>query len=121
MNFEELMKQQNNQNNEKQTAEYFLVIGANLQDEEGNKMFVSLPQPLGLDTMKKSEIKGVGDFQERLCYGNDLLENLLNFAKTHLEPGEDLETQELTVRIKRRQTSQEVKHQKMNFNFTVAN
>lgn len=102
----------------KEKAEYYLIIGTNITDEDGEKIFISLPQPLGLDTMQKSRINGEGDFQESLCRGNDLLEALLAHAKNSLEPGEAMEVAELTVKIKRRKVSQEASHKKLSFSFT---
>lgn len=104
-------------NNGQQKSEYMLLIGTKvLNDATDEYEFVSLPQPVGLDTMKAANVAGEGDFQEMLCKRNDLLEQLLGFAKDELNPGDEREV-ELTVKIYRRKASQAVKHTKVTFNF----
>lgn len=102
----------NSQNNQK--SEYMLLIGTNYLNEETDEYeFVSLPQPVGLDTMKMASVSGEGEFQELLCKRNDLLEQLIKLAK-EVNPGESQEVK-LTVKIYRRKTAQTVKHKKVEF------
>lgn len=92
-------------NNEKTKSKYFIRIGttkkfvvpSNDMTVEG---FISLPQCLYLDGMKKNTINGDSEYATQLACGNTLLEQLLKKAET-LKPGEDFETQ-LKVRIFRR-------------------
>ena len=106
----------NNTSNSQQTqkSEYMLLIGTNFLNEETDQYeFISLPQPVGLDTMKMANVSGEGEFQELLCKRNDLLEQLLKLAK-EINPGETQEVK-LSVKIYRRKTAQTVKHKKVEF------
>lgn len=103
--------------NQKPKSEYMLLIGTKVLNEATDEYeFISLPQPVGIDTMQAANVSGEGDFQELLCKRNDLLEQLLAFAKDELNPGDEREL-ELTVKIYRRKASQAVKHSKVTFNF----
>lgn len=96
-------------------ANFYLKVGIEKLNQETDEMeFISLPQPLYLDTMKKSTVSGEGQFQDLLLKGNDLLDEILAGAKIHLQPGE---TKELNLKVVlcRRKTSQEAKHVKMSF------
>lgn len=105
-----------NTNNNQQKSEYMLLVGTKVLNEATDEYeFISLPQPVGLDTMKASNVSGEGDFQEMLCKRNDLLEQLLALAKNELNPGDEREVK-LTVKIYRRKQSQAVKHTKVKFN-----
>lgn len=106
-----------NANTKTDKSEYMILVGQNVLNPETDEYeFVSLPQPLGIDTMKKANVQGEGSFQELLCKRNDLLEGLLEFAKMNLNPGDSKDI-ELTVKIYRKKASQAVKHNKMTFNF----
>lgn len=97
-------------------SDFYLKVGIPCLNQETDEVeFVSLPQPLYLDTMKKSSVSGEGQFQDLLLKGNDLLDQILAEAKIHLQPGE---TKELNLKVVlcRRKTSQEAKHVKMSFN-----
>lgn len=97
-------------------SDFYLKIGMETVDPETDELqFISLPQPLYLDTMPRSQIRGEGQFQELLCKGNDLLEEILAGARIHLKPGETKELK-LKVILCRRKTSQEANHTKMMFN-----
>ena len=107
----------NNTNVKVDKSEYMILVGQNVLNPETDEYeFVSLPQPLGIDTMKKAQVTGEGSFQELLCKRNDLLEGLLDFAKKNLNPGDSKDV-ELTVKIYRKKASQALKHNKMTFNF----
>lgn len=107
----------NNTNVKADKSEYMILVGQNVLNPETDEYeFVSLPQPLGIDTMKKAQVTGEGSFQELLCKRNDLLEGLLDFAKKNLNPGDSKDV-ELTVKIYRKKASQALKHNKMTFNF----
>lgn len=123
INFDNLPERNNsntnngNANTKTDKSEYMILVGQNVLNPETDEYeFVSLPQPLGIDTMKKASVQGEGSFQELLCKRNDLLEDLLKFAKESLNPGETKEV-ELTVKIYRKKASQAVKHSKVTFNF----
>ena len=62
--------------------------------------FISLPQPLYLDGMRKNQVNGESEYATQLACGNSLLEALLEQAKK-LKPGEDMTTH-LEVRIFRK-------------------
>lgn len=112
-------RQSATQSSTAEKAEYFLLIGVNLVDDNGNTQFVSLPVPLGLDTMKPNRVYGQGDFQESLLKGNDLLKNLQDLAVANLAPGEEISLEELTVKIRRRAVKREISHTPRAFNFTI--
>lgn len=123
INFDNLPERNNgntnngNANTKTDKSEYMILVGQNVLNPETDEYeFVSLPQPLGIDTMKKANVQGEGSFQELLCKRNDLLEGLLEFAKMNLNPGDSKDI-ELTVKIYRKKASQAVKHNKMTFNF----
>ena len=101
-------------------ADYFLTIGVERTNEAGEVEFITLPQPLGIDTMKKREVNGTGEFQEKLLTGNDLLEDLIAFAKKNLNPGDQRMMVGFKVMLNRRKTNQSSTHQKVNFNFELA-
>lgn len=104
-----------------QKAEYMLAIGMEITNEDtGEVEFISLPQPVALDTMKKSNVFGEGDFQEKLCKGDDLLESLLNYAQKNLNPGDSQDITSLKIRLFRKKKNQRDSHKKMIFNFNVA-
>lgn len=104
-----------------QKAEYMLAIGMEVTNEDtGEVEFISLPQPVALDTMKKSNVFGEGDFQEKLCKGDDLLESLLNYAQKNLNPGDSQDITSLKIRLFRKKKNQRDSHKKMLFNFNVA-
>lgn len=104
-----------------QKAEYMLAIGIEITNEDtGEVEFISLPQPVALDTMKKSNVFGEGDFQEKLCKGDDLLESLLNYAQKNLNPGDSQDITSLKIRLFRKKKNQRDSHKKMIFNFAVA-
>lgn len=104
-----------------QKAEYMLAIGMEVTNEDtGEVEFISLPQPVALDTMKKSNVFGEGDFQEKLCKGDDLLESLLDYAQKNLNPGDSQDITSLKIRLFRKKKNQRDSHKKMIFNFNVA-
>lgn len=104
-----------------QKAEYMLAIGMEVTNEDtGEVEFISLPQPVALDTMKKSSVFGEGDFQEKLCKGDDLLESLLDYAQKNLNPGDSQDITSLKIRLFRKKKNQRDSHKKMIFNFNVA-
>lgn len=104
-----------------QKAEYMLAIGMEVINEDtGEVEFISLPQPVALDTMKKSNVFGEGDFQEKLCKGDDLLESLLDYAQKNLNPGDSQDITSLKIRLFRKKKNQRDSHKKMIFNFNVA-
>lgn len=104
-----------------QKAEYMLAIGMEVTNEDtGEVEFISLPQPVALDTMKKSNVFGEGDFQEKLCKGDDLLESLLDYAQKNLNPGDSQDITSLKIRLFRKKKNQRDSHKKMVFNFNVA-
>lgn len=104
-----------------QKAEYMLAIGMEVTNEDtGEVEFISLPQPVALDTMKKSNVFGEGDFQEKLCKGDDLLESLLDYAQKNLNPGDSQDITSLKIRLFRKKKNQRDTHKKMVFNFNVA-
>lgn len=96
-------------------ADFYLKVGVDKHNSETDEIeFISLPQPLYLDTMKKSTVSGEGQFQDLLLKGNDLLDEILAGARMHLKPGETKELN-LKVILCRRKSSQEAKHVKMSF------
>lgn len=106
-------------NNNKEPSEFMLLIGQEALNTETDEIeFVSLPCPLGIDTMKKSDVKGEGAFQENKRMGNDMLDALLSYAKENLKEGESKDIQ-LTVRLYRRKATQETKHKKTTFSFVA--
>lgn len=123
MNFSDLIAAASNGSAtpaKKEKAEYLLLIGMDMPNEEtGEVDFVTLPQPMGLDTMRKSNVYGEGDFQEKLCKGDDLLESLLEYAQNTLQPGESQQILELKVRIYRKNKNQRDSHKKIKFSFSV--
>lgn len=109
-----------NTNKSEKTPEksnYYILVGTEYPNAETDEMeFISLPQAMQLETMQKNKVYGSGDFQERQLRGNDLLEQLIEYGKAELQPGEYKEVQ-LTVRLYRRKTSQEAVHKRVKFNF----
>lgn len=104
-------------NNEELRSNFRLLVGRYVHDDETDELkFVALPQPLYLDTMRRNQIRGEGDFQELLCLGNDMLNCLLADAE-QLKPGEDVDLEEIVVKLVRTKTSQEVKHKTKRFSF----
>lgn len=104
-------------NNEELRSNFRLLVGRYVHDDETDELkFVALPQPLYLDTMRRNQIRGEGDFQELLCLGNDMLNCLLADAE-QLKPGEDVDLEEIVVKLVRTKTSQEVKHKVKRFSF----
>lgn len=104
-------------NNEELRSNFRLLVGRYVHDDETDELkFVALPQPLYLDTMRRNQIRGEGDFQELLCLGNDMLNCLLADAE-QLKPGEDVDLEEIVVKLVRTKTSQEVKHKAKRFSF----
>lgn len=95
-----------------QASEFGVRIGTAFFNEDNEQEeFVSLPGVLWLDTMKKNRVSGEGDFQELLLHGNDLLDAVMDEAKT-LAPGEVKELK-LTVQVFRRKATQESNHKKV--------
>ena len=102
---------------EKDKAEYVLLIGEEQLNEESDEMsIVALPQPVGLDTMRPTDVKGEGAIAEDKLKGNELLEALLAYAKETLEPGARVELN-LRVWVYRKKAGQAIKHKKASFNF----
>lgn len=102
-----------NGNSDYTKSEFSIQIGyekANEEKPEPDR--VTLPQPLFLDNMKPNTISGEGEFQELLCCGNDLLEDILDKARAKLAPGECKELP-LKVWVYRKKTSQVENHQKV--------
>lgn len=98
-------------------AEFYAKVGQTFVNPETDEIeFISLPQALFIDTMKKNKVSGEGQFQEMLLKGNDLLTQLIMFAQANLEPGEYRDLK-LTVRLYRRKRSQEAKHIPIAFKF----
>ena len=86
-------------NNEELRSNFRLLVGRYVHDDETDELkFVALPQPLYLDTMRRNQIRGEGDFQELLCLGNDMLNCLLADAE-QLKPGEDVDLEEIVVKM----------------------
>ncbi len=101
-------------------SEFQLQVGYDKENEEKPEPdFVKVPQPLFLDTMKPNTISGEGEFQELLCLGNDLREQLLEIAKAKLAPGESMEIPGLKVRLYRKRSSQADKHEKFHANLGI--
>lgn len=101
-------------------AEFVLLIGQEQLNTEIDEMtLVALPQPTGLDTMLPSEVRGEGAIAEDKLKGNDMLEDLLAYAKETLEPGEKVELN-LRVWVYRKKSGQATKHKRTTFNFIKA-
>lgn len=78
--------------NEKKEAEFYLNIGMDKVNIHTDEMiFVTLPQKLFLDTMKKNTI--FGDSEKNFAYraGNLMLDRIIEKAKETLKPGEFME------------------------------
>jgi hypothetical protein len=75
----------------KEKSEFFLKVGVYATNESDQVDFISLPFPLYLDSMKPSEIKGEGEYQDLLAEGNKMLEDLMKYARESLKPGESKE------------------------------
>lgn len=98
-------------------AEFVLLIGEEQLNTESDEMtVVALPQPTGLDTMLPAEVKGEGSIAEDKLKGNEMLEDLIAYAKETLEPGERVELN-LRVWVYRKKTGQATKHKRATFNF----
>lgn len=96
-------------------SEFYLRVGQEILNQESDSMvFISLPQPLYLDSMRKNRVSGEGEFQDLLDGGNDLLNQLLEEAATQLEPGESKEIP-LKVVLCRRKATVERKRVPMKF------
>lgn len=107
-------------NNEELKSEFQLQVGYEKENEEkAEPDFVRVPMPLFLDTMKLNVPSGTGEFQELLCLGNDLLEQLLDLGKAKLAPGESMEIPLLKVRLYRKRTSQADNHKKVRVDLGV--
>lgn len=75
---------------ERPKAEFWLNIGytSDVEDNDGNKMFVSLPQGLALDTQEPLKTNSRNsDFAQFQAARNDLLDKLIEHAQ-NLKPGE---------------------------------
>ena len=106
--------------NARDKEEFVLLIGEEQLNSESDEMsIVALPQPVGLDTMTPTEVKGEGAIAEDKCKSNDMLEALLAYAKENLEPGERVELN-LRVWVYRKKIGQAQKHKKATFNFIKA-
>ena len=106
---------ENNSNDEFTKSEFYIRIGQDVLNQETDSMdFISLPQPLYLDSMRKNRVSGEGEFQDLLDKGNALLEQLLEEAANQLEPGESKEIP-LKVVVCRRKTQVERKPVAMKF------
>lgn len=100
------------------SSEFYLLVGKKVLNPETDEIeFIQIPQPLYLDTMKRNTVSGEGAFQELLLAQNDLLDDLLDNAKVYLKPGEQIEDDELIVKICRKKASQETNHVKRKFEF----
>lgn len=98
-------------------AEFVLLIGEEQLNTEIDEMtIVALPQPTGLDTMLPNEVRGEGSIAEDKLKSNEMLEDLLTYAKETLEPGERVELN-LRVWVYRKKTGQANKHKRATFNF----
>ena len=78
--------------NEKKESEFYLNIGMDKVNVHTDEMiFVTLPQKLFLDTMKKNTI--FGDSEKNFAYraGNLMLDRIIEKAKETLKPGEFME------------------------------
>lgn len=96
-------------------SEFYIRVGLEAVNPETDKMdFISLPQPLYLDSMKKNRILGEGEFPELLSKGNALLDQILAQANEMLEPGETKEMK-LKVILCRRKAPVESKPVSMKF------
>lgn len=89
----------------KEKSKFYIKIGATKkiyteETDTTSELFVTLPQPLYLDSMKKNLINGKSEYANMLANGNALLEQLLKKAES-LKPGEDFTTH-LEVRVYRR-------------------
>lgn len=108
-----------NNSSEPVKSEFFIKIGKEHLNSNNDKIeLITLPQPLFLDSMKKNEIYGTGDFQEALCAGNDLLDQILKLAQNDLQPGEEAEL-DLKVIVCRRKTSQTSEHETVDFGLSL--
>lgn len=95
-------------NSSQEKSKYLLKVGIETEvyfpsSDTREKTFISIPQPLYLDSMKQNTVTGEGDFQCVLANGNKLLASLLKKAET-LKPGEEYVTN-LKVKLYRRKES----------------
>lgn len=77
---------------EKKESEFYLNIGMDKLNVHTDEMvFVTLPQKLFLDTMKKNTI--FGDSEKNFAYrvGNLMLDRIIEKAEETLKPGEYME------------------------------
>lgn len=96
--------------------DFYLKIGQEVRNPDNDQFeFITLPYYVPLDTMKKNEIKGSGEFPDLLAKGNCLLDDLQAFARD-LEPGQYRDIN-LTVRVYRSKPKTEARFTKPKFNF----
>jgi hypothetical protein len=89
-------------NQDRPKSEFWLNIGyvAEGAGKDGDDAFVSLPVGIPLDTQEKLKTNsGNAEFAQLQAARNDLLDQLLEFAKT-LKPGQD-EIFDIQVQIRR--------------------
>lgn len=97
----------------KQKSEFYIKLGYWDTDSEDKKVFVSIPAVIYLDQLECKQVNGESDFADTVCKGNDLLNEIRDGAKAHLEPGDTHEIKNLTVVVCRKKTSAEVNHKKV--------
>lgn len=107
----------NNNAQDKPKAQFWLNIGFTAEgtatEERPEDMFVSLPTGIPLDTMEKLPTNSSNkEFAELQAARNDLMEQMLEFAK-QLQPGES-KTFTMEVQLRRVKPETEVKADESN-------
>lgn len=95
--------------NVQEKSKFLLKVGVETEvyypsTDTKEKAFISVPQPLYLDTMRQNTVSGEGDFQCILANGNKLLGSLLKKAET-LKPGEEYVTNLKVVLYRRKESN----------------
>lgn len=95
--------------NVQEKSKFLLKVGVETEvyfpsTDTREKAFISVPQPLYLDTMRQNTVSGEGDFQCLLANGNKLLGSLLKKAES-LKPGEEYVTNLKVVLYRRKEAN----------------
>jgi len=87
---------------DKPKAKFWLNLGYTAQGEDGEDKFVSLPTGIPLDTQEPLDVKKINndDFRQLRSAQNNLLEELIAYAESTLQPGQETVIQ-LQVQLRR--------------------
>lgn len=97
-------------------TEIFVKVGMYEEADDGSQVFTSLPGIIPLNTALARDDWSQGQGQDLILNGNDMQEDLIEYAEKLL-PGEEVDVQDLVVRIFRKKSRQKEFHKKRSYSF----